>query len=129
MPSELITMPADVARRRADLESKLKELTGFSPQRQELYIDYAADPLDQVRLSTDREMAVQQLDQRTRLLHDIQSALEKLDDGTYGRCERCDEMIPRRRLDAVPWARLCVPCQSASEAASQEGSASFEEAA
>jgi DnaK suppressor protein len=120
---------AEIRRRRADLKSKFKDLADVSSRCEELHIDHVADPLDQVQSSTDREITVQRLNHQTRLMHDIQSALAKIEDGVYGLCERCAETIPRRRLDAVPWARLCVPCQSAEEAAKQTGEPAFANAA
>jgi DnaK suppressor protein len=44
-------------------------------------------------------------------LEQITGALRRLADGTYGRCETCDTAIPVERLEALPHARLCVPCQ------------------
>ena len=43
---------------------------------------------------------------------EIDVALEKLDLGTYGICERCGQAIPKERLKAIPWAALCVQCKS-----------------
>ncbi len=43
---------------------------------------------------------------------DIDQALERIDAGTYGVCIRCGNPIPDERLEAVPWAALCVPCSS-----------------
>jgi DnaK suppressor protein len=43
---------------------------------------------------------------------DIDQALERLDAGTYGRCIACGTPIPAERLEAVPWAALCVPCSA-----------------
>jgi DnaK suppressor protein len=40
------------------------------------------------------------------------SALRRIDEGRYGDCERCDTAIPLERLEALPHARYCVPCQS-----------------
>jgi phage/conjugal plasmid C-4 type zinc finger TraR family protein len=45
----------------------------------------------------------------------ISETLERIADGTYGRCEECDEPIPPARLNAIPTATLCVRCQSAAE--------------
>jgi len=45
----------------------------------------------------------------------ITETLQRIADGTYGRCEECDEPIPPARLKAIPTATLCVPCQSAAE--------------
>jgi DnaK suppressor protein len=66
---------------------------------------------------------------KSRQVRDIQSALAAIDDGTYGTCEQCEEPIPRKRLDAVPWARMCVPCQSKAEAASDHGAWDLSDAA
>jgi DnaK suppressor protein len=41
---------------------------------------------------------------------EIDHALERIDAGTYGRCVACGTAIPDERLQAVPWAALCVPC-------------------
>ena len=46
-----------------------------------------------------------------RMLRDIQDALSRIDDRTYGVCENCDGEINSRRLEAVPWAAMCVKCQ------------------
>jgi DnaK suppressor protein len=43
---------------------------------------------------------------------EIDQALVRLDEETYGRCVACGEPIPEERLQAVPWAALCVPCSA-----------------
>ena len=45
-------------------------------------------------------------------LNDIDSALARIDSGTYGVCATCAGPIPPRRLEVHPFATLCVPCQS-----------------
>lgn len=129
MPTQAITIPAaQLKRRKRILESKLRELAG-SYDREDLRIEYLADPLDRVRSNADREVAVQRLDHQTRLVHDIQAALISIDEGDYGVCERCEGLIALNRLDTVPWARLCVRCQSAVEVAGHDGTPAFETAA
>ena len=115
--------------RKAALESKLRQLLSVFGAREELRIEYLADPIDRVRSSTDREMTIQRLDHETRLIHDVQFALAKIEQGTYGVCERCESSIARKRLDAIPWARLCVRCQADAEAAEHGGKPSLEDAA
>jgi RNA polymerase-binding transcription factor DksA len=44
-------------------------------------------------------------------LHDIENALRKIEDGSYGVCEVCGEPIGAGRLSAIPWARLCIADQ------------------
>ena len=41
----------------------------------------------------------------------VDEALDRLESGDYGICLGCEEPIPRKRLQALPWARYCVPCQ------------------
>ncbi|HYR44229.1 MAG TPA: TraR/DksA family transcriptional regulator [Terriglobia bacterium] len=48
-------------------------------------------------------------------LKSIQQALNALDRGQYGECINCGEDIDRKRLDAVPWATLCIVCQELTE--------------
>lgn len=52
---------------------------------------------------------------RAALLREIGAALRRIDNGSYGDCERCEEPIDPRRLDADPTARLCIDCASKSE--------------
>jgi len=54
--------------------------------------------------------AARNLDAKRR---DVERALGKLDDGSYGVCDRCGAPIATERLDAIPWAVLCMSCASA----------------
>ena len=44
-------------------------------------------------------------------LAEIEGALRRLEQGTYGTCERCTRPIPRERLEVLPMTSLCTPCQ------------------
>jgi DnaK suppressor protein len=44
------------------------------------------------------------------MLRDVERAIDKLEEGTYGICDRCGKLIPEERLDARPWSVLCVDC-------------------
>lgn len=107
-------------RRASALRTKLTELLGTRGGREELAVEYLADPIDQLKSMADRAVAVQRLDQRARLIHDVRSALRKVEGEMYGICEECEEEIAAKRLDAVPWARLCVRCQSEAESGARE---------
>jgi RNA polymerase-binding protein DksA len=50
------------------------------------------------------------------LLYEIDEALYRIDNNTYGICERCKKEISEARLDAVPYARLCIDCKKDTEA-------------
>ena len=129
MATNVTTITGDSSRHLLALKSKLAELLGSLPDRDELQIEYSADPLDQVKSSTDRELTVQHLDRRAKLIHEIQAALGKVAGGGYGECERCEEPIARKRLEALPWARLCVACQGREELAAQDMKFTVENAA
>ena len=47
-------------------------------------------------------------------LHEVEDALTKIDAGTYGSCESCEQPIAAARLEAKPAARLCITCASKS---------------
>jgi len=97
------------------MEQMLRELTGESVRRTELQIETFADSLDQIQSAADRDFAVIRLDQRAKLAREVRTALHKIDDGSYGICEECEEPIAPRRLDALPFAKLCVHCQQQAE--------------
>ena len=45
------------------------------------------------------------------LLREVEEALMRVKDGTYGVCQECEEPISQKRLQALPWAKFCVRCQ------------------
>ena len=47
---------------------------------------------------------------KQKLLSDVEDALDKIEDGSYGSCEDCGGEIPLKRLKAQPWARYCLKC-------------------
>ena len=51
---------------------------------------------------------------------DILDALDRIGEGTFGRCELCREWMPRERLAAVPWTRRCAACEGRPAGAGQD---------
>jgi DnaK suppressor protein len=70
---------------------------------------------DRPALSPDDEMGFAVADRRAGMLAQINHALKKMDEGTYGRCEACEEEINPARLRAHPFAVRCTRCQEAWE--------------
>ena len=66
---------------------------------------------DMASVTFDRELDEGLGDGAQQTLVQIDQALARLDDGTYGVCERCGEPIPEERLRARPWASLCIDDQ------------------
>ncbi len=101
---------------RSVLEAKQAELVEALRRRDGITIEKAADALDEVRLAADRELMIHTLDRESLRLREIRAALARIEEGTYGICLGCEEPIPKKRLDAVPWAAYCVRCQEAVDA-------------
>jgi RNA polymerase-binding protein DksA len=59
-------------------------------------------------VTIDREIDYSIEESETRVLAAIDSALGRIADGTYGRCERCGREIEQERLEAIPYATLCI---------------------
>jgi RNA polymerase-binding transcription factor DksA len=60
----------------------------------------------------DRDFALSLLSQEQDALYEIDEALKRIDLGTYGKCEMSGKLILRARLEAIPFARFTVECQS-----------------
>lgn len=73
------------------------------------------DLADRPVLTPEAEVGYEVVDHRAHILTQIDHALKKLEEGTYGRCEACEEAIPPARLHALPFAIRCTRCQEAWE--------------
>ncbi len=59
----------------------------------------------------DRELSLNIASSEQRVLYQIEEAIKRTEDGSYGRCLDCNKPIPQTRLRAVPYAALCIGCQ------------------
>ena len=82
-------------------------------QLDELAVDAAevAATGDECSLQVTRDLQVA----AESAMGEIEAALERLENGSYGICERCTEPIPFERLEILPMTRLCTPCQYLAE--------------
>ncbi|MEQ1562874.1 MAG: TraR/DksA family transcriptional regulator [Nitrospiraceae bacterium] len=78
-------------------------------------LESARDVGDQALMDLDRELGISLMEMRNRRRQAIDEALTRLTEGTYGICAECGVEISERRLEAVPFAKLCVECQSKEE--------------
>ena len=97
------------------LKAKEADASRILRSRDAIIIEKSADELDEIEGAVAREIAIRNLDRESGLLREIRSALRRIDAGTLGMCLHCEEEISRRRLEAVPWARLCLQCQEAAD--------------
>ncbi len=63
----------------------------------------------------DQELTLNLLGSEKDALDQIEGALKRIEDGSYGQCEKCGLKIPKTRLDAIPYAARCVQCASEQE--------------
>ncbi len=72
-------------------------------------LTYEDNHLGDIATATfDRELASSLEENSTHVLTEIDAALARIDEGTYGTCLRCGKPIPQERLEALPWATLCI---------------------
>lgn len=105
----------DIERYKAVLEAKRAELSAGLRKREDIAIEKTPDALDEVQLAGERELAIRNLDRESNLLRNVNGALARIADGSYGVCMHCDEDIKPKRLDAVPWTKYCITCQEAAD--------------
>jgi DnaK suppressor protein len=74
-----------------------------------------ADWTDVATVETDKAMQLKIKDRERMLMVKIEEALRRIDQGTFGECERCEEMISEARLKARPVTTLCIDCKSEME--------------
>jgi RNA polymerase-binding protein DksA len=73
--------------------------------------DLSSMPIHMADIGTDnyeQEFIIGLMDSERKLLHEIDDALQRIEEGTYGICEGTGKTIPKARLEAQPWARYCV---------------------
>lgn len=76
---------------------------------------YAYHMADVATDTYDREFSMELAANERRVLYEIDDALKKIEEGTYGICEDCSSLIAKARLKALPYARLCLKCQEKRE--------------
>ena len=79
---------------------------------QQRRLESAMDSGDQALFDLEREMGISLQEMRNRERRMIDEAISSLEEGTYGQCAECDTEISEKRLQALPFARYCIECQS-----------------
>jgi RNA polymerase-binding protein DksA len=76
---------------------------------------YSYHMADMASDNYDREISFSIADGENKVLYEIDEALKRIEEGTYGKCIACDRRIPLKRLKALPYAKYCIQCQSQEE--------------
>ena len=74
------------------------------------------DPTDRASLEADRNFMLRIRDRESKLIKKIKKALERIENGTFGICEKCGEDISLKRLKARPVTTQCIECKTKEEA-------------
>ena len=93
------------------LDMKEEALAGLGTKAQVLTKTERICEEDQAQYSLEEAISLRLNGIEFSQLKQIQDALDRLQLGDFGICLACDEPIPAKRLQALPWARYCVPCQ------------------
>jgi DnaK suppressor protein len=86
----------------------------------ELSDDGVKDTVDLSLMDVNKEMALRLGERESQMIADIDQALLRIEEGSYGKCARCGNLIDERRLEALPTARYDAACQEAIERANGE---------
>jgi DnaK suppressor protein len=112
--------PAEIRKFQAMLMDKRNNLLGNVTDMEndalhEQRSDLSNIPIHMADLGTDsfeQEFTLELMDSERKLIAEIDDALKRVENGTYGICEVGGEPIPKQRLNAIPWARCCINCAS-----------------
>jgi DnaK suppressor protein len=99
--------------RRRELMMRIQELTQMPAQV------VSGDKVDQAIASLEREDTSMHLQAEISELHEIQDALKRVERGEYGKCDSCGKQIGSARLEALPFATLCLKCKEEEEREAQ----------
>jgi DnaK suppressor protein len=100
------------------LQAKIAELSGDQQKtlaEMTMTDERLADITDLASFQTERNFELRIRDRERKLIAKMQEAIQKIDEGTYGICENCDEEISEKRLIARPVTSLCIKCKTEQE--------------
>ena len=106
--STLSDLRASLEQEQADLRARLTEMGMLSGGELSFDQNFA----DSSQVTAERGEVEALAGNLRESLTDVEAALAKLDNGTFGDCEACGQPIPPARLEAAPAARLCMECAS-----------------
>ncbi len=104
----------------AELQQHAKHVRDDQAAALELSDDGVKDTVDMSLMDVNKEMALRLGERESQMIADIDQALLRIEEGSYGECARCSKLIDERRLEALPTARYDAACQAIIEAANGE---------
>ncbi|MDP9300532.1 MAG: TraR/DksA C4-type zinc finger protein [Actinomycetota bacterium] len=101
---------AGLTQQQADLLREI-EAYGADPGSDDVTFEADTGFSDRSHSTEERARVIAVVQALRSNLHDVDRALAKMAAGTYGTCERCGKLIADERLEAIPWALLCIDCK------------------
>ena len=102
---------------RAQRDKHAENVRGDQAAALELADDGVKDTVDMSLMDVNKELALRLGERESQMVADIDQALLRIREGSYGTCARCGQLIDERRLEALPTARYDAVCQAAIESA------------
>lgn len=93
------------------LKARQREFAKHRHSLEQLVVPRTADFSEEAQLTAEQDFAALTHNRATVWHRQVEDALGRIADGTYGTCLSCLEEIPLVRLDALPWAEYCINCQ------------------
>ncbi|MCE5300415.1 MAG: TraR/DksA family transcriptional regulator [Spirochaetia bacterium] len=96
---------------------KLTEIKQNAEEKEnaDSYQHDAQDFADTATNAYDKDIHLELTEKNKKMLIDIEDALNKIEEGRFGKCERCARDISIERLKVLPFSKLCIKCQSGTE--------------
>lgn len=104
-----------ITRREAIVKEAKEEIAKYISGENRQLVDTALDDGDWAVVDISEDINLRRLATHRKALQDIDEALRKIEEGSYGICEECGEEIGEKRLGVLPAATLCVVCQGNKE--------------
>ena len=113
-PSKLAELRGELEQQRENLRKEIVE-QGGDPDSADAAIDVERGFADSAHSTAERARLLSVMKALRSNLRWVDRALTKMELGTYGTCERCGNPIGIERLEALPWAILCIDCKQKGE--------------
>jgi len=112
LEGQLADLESERANYLRQAESLQAEADSLTEDREPGDVQFDEESGEGDTLAVERERDLALSAQARAAIEQIDAAVEKIHNGTYGRCENCGTTIPKERLKALPYAALCVTCKS-----------------
>ncbi len=107
----------DTQKFKKQLEEKRDDLLEVVKNKKErdLVDNEIGDEIDSASANAEKELMFELTDNEKVMIDAIEAALRRIEKGSFGQCESCGGKISEPRVNALPWVRYCITCQSKAE--------------